>query len=83
MDCFKSGRDWLAPPEVPVVLAGLGGAAGSVPKKSSPKSEAFEVVALAGAGSAFGGTFEAVGPVVLALTGIGSAPMRSGTGAGA
>lgn len=80
---MRSGRDWLVPPEVPVVLAGLGGAAVSVPKKSSPKSEAFELVALGGAGSAFGGTFDAVGPVVLALTGIGSAPIRSGTGAGA
>ena len=56
MDCFKSGLDW--PPELlalPVVLAGLGGAAGW--KKSRPRSESLDVavVVFGGAGSALGG----------------------------
>lgn len=83
MDCFKSGRDWLEPPGVPVVLAGLGGAVGSVPKKSKPRRESFVLVVFGGAGSAFGGIFVAVGPAVLDLCGIGSPPMRSACGGAA
>ncbi len=79
---MRSGRDW--PPGVPVVLAGRGGAAGSVPKKSSPSSESFVLVAFGGAGPAFGGTCIAVGPTELALGGparTGSPPIRSACGA--
>lgn len=65
MDCFRSGRDCVPPRGVPVVLAGLGGAVVSPPKKSSPRRESFVLVAFGGAGPPFGGTFDAVGPAVL------------------
>lgn len=47
------------------MLAGLGGAVVSPPKKSSPRRESFVLVAFGGAGPPFGGTFDAVGPAVL------------------
>lgn len=81
MDCFRSGRDWLLDPPKPVVLAGREGGEGSAPRKSKPRSELlFVFVALGGAGAAFGGTFDATGPAVLAR-GMGSSPpMRSNAG---
>ena len=82
MDCLRSGLDWPAVPELPVVLAGRGGAAGSSPKKLSPRRESLVLVGFGGAGSALGGTLLGGGPAVFALGGgTGSPPMRSGGGA--
>lgn len=62
---------------MPVVLAGLGGGAASVPRKSKPRSESLVLVAFGGAGLPFGGTCVAVGPAVLDRCGMGSPPIRS------
>lgn len=79
IDCFRSGRDWPPMAAVPVVLAGRGGAAGVLPRKSRSNKESLAVVALAGAGAALGGGAWATaeGPAVLARGGRSSPPMRS------
>lgn len=69
-------------PPVLFVLAGRGGAAGASPRKSRPRSESLGFDAFGGAGADLGGTCDGPGPVVLALGGRSSPPIRSAWGGG-
>jgi hypothetical protein len=82
IDCFKSDLEGpAAPPAAPKSLDGLAGAAGELPKKSSPSRDSAGFVCFAGAGCPFGGGCVPRGGPVLGLSGGEmSSPKRSMAG---